>query len=425
MTRVSPHQPVPDRTPTIRGWPAPWLFGVLILPQGIYLGFVTTVLPFLFGKASVPIDRIARTTSLLSLPWIVCFLWSPLVDVWLRRRTWLVIWALATALCLGVSLPLVNAANLNLVTLLALAGAISASLMLAACGGLIVTVLAATAQPKGAAWYEAGKLAGSALGAALLLWLGEHLPRVFLGAVSCLVTAAPALAGFTIWEEKPRNPARFKTRITEIRNQLRGLARDPAKRWGLFLIASPVGTGAALTLFPALAHSYGVGTSGVIWTNGVGGGGILALGSLCGALMPGNWNRGWAYVVAGVTNALAALTLLAGNRPLVYFVGVILYFATTGLCWARFAALVVEIVGSTSRDASTRFTIVTALGTLPLAYMATLDGIGATRFGIYGLLWTDASGNFLMAVVAVAACILGRRGAGGPLLDDDSPEKTP
>jgi len=49
--------------------------------------------------------------------------------------------------------------------------------------------------------------------------------------------------------------------------------------------------GAAQSLLPAVASHYGVGVSGVMWMNGVGGGVMLAVGSLSGALIPGDWDR--------------------------------------------------------------------------------------------------------------------------------------
>ncbi len=74
----------------VRRWPTPWAFSLLILPLGMYVGFIWTALPFLLSKAGVPVEQIARIGALLQLPPIFMFLWTPIVDVKLRRRTWLV-----------------------------------------------------------------------------------------------------------------------------------------------------------------------------------------------------------------------------------------------------------------------------------------------------------------------------------------------
>jgi MFS family permease len=399
--------PIEAADKTSSKWPAPWFFSVLVLPQGIYLGFVTTVLPFFLGQASVPIDQIAATTSLLSLPWIIFFLWAPLVDAWLRRRTWLMIWGVVTAVLLALAVPCVNTSGLLWVRILGIFGAVSASMVLAACGGLMATTLSSARKSRAASWYEAGKLAASALGAAVLLRLAESMPRVSLGVLAGVFVAAPALAGLTIPERSPETGSVFKERLSAISRQLKSIFRSQRGRWGAVLVVSPIGTGAAITLLPVLAKSYGVGTSGVIWANGIGGGVLLALGALCGTLFPSKWNRGLTYVSAGAVNALAALTLLLNHQPEAYFVGSMLYFGTTGLCWARFAALVVELVGAEGLEASTRFSVLTALGNIPLAYMTWFDGLGSKYFGVHGLLWMDAGGN-LLVLLAVGLALLFR-----------------
>jgi hypothetical protein len=67
------------------------------------------------------------------------------------------------------------------------------------------------------------------------------------------------------------------------------------RRWSTLLLGASGGTGAAQSLLLAITSHYGVGASGVMWTNGVGGGVMLALGALCGALVPGDWDRRLTY----------------------------------------------------------------------------------------------------------------------------------
>ncbi len=137
---------------------------------------------------------------------------------------------------------------------------------------------------------------------------------------------------------------------------------------------------------------------------------MLALGSLSGALIPGNWDRRLTYAAAGLTNALAVLVLLVANHPSVYLVGTAAYLATEGLCWARSIALMVEIVGVETRDASALYSVLNAIVTIPLLYMIRLDGFGFSKFGMHGLLWTDAAANLL--VFAVVACVFLTYGLG-------------
>jgi PAT family beta-lactamase induction signal transducer AmpG len=375
------------------------------------------VLPFLLARAGISVEHIARTISLLSLPWIIHFLWAPLVDSRLPRRIWLAIWALVVGACLAFALPSAQAGNLGSATILGLFWAVAASQVLASCGGLMATLLSPAAQIQAAAWSQPGKLAGSAFSAALFLWLSGRLSPLPLGLVTAGVVAIPAIAIVAFAEPSPKKSAHVRDRIPNICSEVGDLVPKPDKRWSLLLATSPVGTGAALTLLPAIAGAYGVGASGVIWINGIGGGVALALGALGGTLLPDNWNRKVGYAAAGLTNSFAAMTLLITDRQGIYFAGTVLYLFTTGFCWTRFTALITETAGSPNTSlspllnphASTRYSIAAASGNIPLAYMIWLDGLASKHFGIHGMLWVDAGGNLLVVAAVMLTFWLKRK----------------
>lgn len=393
-----------------RRWPAPWLFSLLIIPLGISVGFKFTPLPFLLAKAGVPIYRIASIASIIHLPAVLVVLWAPLVDIKLRRRTWLVIGALVTALGFCFAFPLIGALHLNLMTVLILAAGVGDSMVMAACGGLMVRTLSAHAQAKASAWYQAGMLGGGALGGAAVLWLAARLPLMVVGLSVAALIALPACVGFTIPEPPPAPSLWFRGRLPAMRKEILALLRLPQRRWSTFLLIAPCGTGAAQSLLPIIASHYGVGATGVMWANGLTGGTALVFGSLCGALLPGDWDRRLTYAGACMTNALAVFVLLAVNRPPTYFAGTVLYLITEGFVWARVTALMVEIVGSETRDASTFYSALNAAGAVPLLIMIWLDSFGFRRFGAHGLLWADAAPNLL--VFAIVAVVFAIRGVG-------------
>ena len=387
----------------LRKPPAPWLFSLLILPMGItVVGFNFTAFPLLLSQAGVSVDRIASISSIINLPGVIGFLFVPVVDIKFRRRTWLALAAFGAAISVCLYFPLVGASHLALMSALVVVCGLLTSLVFAACGGLIVKTLSESAQSKAAAWIMAGELGGGALGAAVIFWLSARLPIATVGVCVAALVAAPGFLAFTIAEPLPESSAWFQGRLPELGKELWAVLRTPLRRWSTLLVLAPGATGAAQLLLPAIASHYGVGTSGVMWMNGVAGGAMLALGSLAGALIPGDWDRRLTYAAAGLTNALAAIVLLAASRRSVYLVGTALYLATEGLCWARGTALVVEIVGVETRDASTLFTVLNGLSTIPILCMMRLDGLGFRRFGMHGLLWTDAAANVLVFAVVAA-----------------------
>jgi predicted MFS family arabinose efflux permease len=410
--------------PIQRRWPAPWIFSLLIWPLGMAYGFNVTALPFLLAKAGVPVDRIASVIAIAGLPGVLGVLIAPIVDVKLRRRTWLTIGIFGTAIAACIYFPLIGTSNLILMTSLIFAGGMVTFLVMAACGGLMIRMLSSADQSKAGAWIQVGILGGGSLSGAIVIWLAARMPLVATGFCFAVLIVLVAYIPFTIAEPAPKPSAWFRGRFVGIGKEIWALARSRKRRWGSLLLVSPCATGAAQGLLPAIASHYGVGGSGVMWINGIGGGVALALGALCSTLVPGNWDRRLTYAAAGVTNALAAIVLLVANRPTVYVAGTAFYLATEGLCAARSVALIVEIVGPDARDASTLYSWLNAAVSLPIAYVTWLDGVGFRHFGTHGLLWTDALLNLF--VFGIVAAVFVSRGMGlrsvpdGSTLESDS-----
>jgi len=73
-------------------------------------------------------------------------------------------------------------------------------------------------------------------------------------------------------------------------------------------------------------------------------------------------------------------------------------------------ALIVEIVGPETRDASTLYSLLNAAVSIPVLYVVWLDSVGFRYFGTHGLLLTDALLNFFVfgiVVVIFKSCGLG------------------
>src|SRR5271154_1122367 len=82
----------------------PWLFGLLIAPNAVLAnGIISGVLSYLLRKQGVGIGRSSEIISLLILTQTIYFLWSPITDFWIRRRTWLIVGATAAALCMAAA----------------------------------------------------------------------------------------------------------------------------------------------------------------------------------------------------------------------------------------------------------------------------------------------------------------------------------
>jgi len=84
------------------------VFTVLYASEGAPIGFIWWALPTLLRSADVPVAQITSLTAVLVLPWVLKFLWAPLLDI-LRGprwgyRAWIVVSQIVMA---GALLPLV------------------------------------------------------------------------------------------------------------------------------------------------------------------------------------------------------------------------------------------------------------------------------------------------------------------------------
>jgi len=396
--------------PLTRPSPPPWIFGVLILPLGMYIGFIWTALPFLLSKAGVAVEDISHTSALLQIPPILMFLWTPVVDVKLRRQSWLVLGAAGAAICMWLACPLVSASRVNLLAAILFFAGMVLALVAASTGGLMATQLSVPGQSKASAWNMAGNFGGGVLGAAVVLWLAQRVPLPLVGLALAAMIALPSLAAFSITEAPPVATHWFQGRFREFGKECVAVLRSPRRRWGVVLLLAPGCTCAAQPLLPALASHYGVDANGVIWANGVAGGMVLAVGSLLGLLIPADWDRRLTYAGAGLANALPAILLVTANVPSIYYWGTLAYLLTSGLCNARYVALALDVVGPDIRDASTWYSALLGAGNIPIVSMIWLEGRMFHRFGTHGLLWTDAAANVL--VFAIVAAVFVSRGLG-------------
>jgi MFS family permease len=115
----------------------------------MYVGFIWTALPFLLSKSGVSIEHISQIAAILYVPPILMFLWAPVVDVKLRRRTWLVAAAAVGATFTCLACPLIGPSYYAALSVLLFLGGSVLAIVYASCGGLMATTLSPSRQGKG------------------------------------------------------------------------------------------------------------------------------------------------------------------------------------------------------------------------------------------------------------------------------------
>ncbi len=364
---------------------APSRFLWIVLPYAVYMGFTTNGgLSLLFRRAGMSVGDVANAIALLGVPTSIYFLWSPLADIWLPRRTWYLI----GTVCAGAAITAGSAMlarDPRVAVWMFLFGMVFCMLVSSAYGGLMASMVAPPQRTRAAAWAQASNLGGGAVGPGIILYLAlQEGPPLWVIAAGLLVVI-PALAVIGLREpNRPPSPS-FAAHLREVGAELRETCLTPKNFFGLLLLLAPPGAGALIGLLPAISPDYHVEGAAVVWINGIGGGLLMALGCLAGGWVP-RFDRRIAYALAGALNALpAAYLVLAPANPTVYMIGTVSYLFTIGLTSTLSMDLVLDVVGAAGRSASLRYSILSAFSYFPIAYMTWLEGRAADAFGFRGV----------------------------------------
>jgi MFS transporter, PAT family, beta-lactamase induction signal transducer AmpG len=379
----------------------PWLFGLLIAPNAVLAyGIIAGVLSYLLRKQGVGIGRSSEIISLLILPQTIYFLWSPITDFWMRRRTWLMVGAVAAALTMAAAF---HGRRLDTPTSVALMflSACFGQLIVSSCGGMMGTLRSEVTRRKASSVYQAAALAFGALGVFILARLAERMGMGPLGWIAAALIALPAFAALAAPEQAREKGQDFKQTFACIWQEF----KSTFLRWRAvpytLLMLFPMASGALIGLLPGIAQDYHVSGQQIAWMNGLAGALLTASGALAATLVPARIRASVAYLSVCLLNqALLVILWLGPLSPSTYFIGATLYLFTIGTCYAMFTAVVLEFLGQSGKSGCGRYSIINSLGNVPVVYMTALDGRGGKLWGARGLAGTDA------VVGAIGAAIL-------------------
>ncbi|WP_446742107.1 MFS transporter [Silvibacterium acidisoli] len=389
--------------PPLHDLASPAQFAWVVLPYAIYIDFVTNgSASLLLRRAGLPLDQVANAIALLGIPSFIYFLWSPVVDLGLRRRTWHFVSTLVSAAALlAGSLALEH--HPSWAVWLYFAGLFFCMMISSAYGGLMAAMLTPSSRARGAAWAQASNLGGGAVATGLILWLALHLRASLWAPIAALLMVLPAVAALFLKEPARHHHPKLSEHPRAVLRELRATCLEPANFFGLLLLLAPPGAGALIGLLPAIASDYHVSGDSVVWINGVGGGLLMGLGCLAGTLVPAGIDRRIAYASAGAINAIPAFFLaFATPGYAVYMVGTVIYLFTIGLTSSVCMSLILDVVGAVRRGGSLRYSLLSSLQYLPIAYMTWLEGVASKHFGFRGIPGAEAvSCLFDLPLIAV------------------------
>jgi len=357
----------PERAPAEAATPsAPkeraWLFSFLIAPEAVIsVGLINGGLSYLLRDEGVNPARAASIVALLTLPHTIYFLWGPITDFFLRRRTWLLLAAALSALTLLLAFHEPLLSSPRAIALLFIAACIGV-MVPAACGGMMGTLHSEVSRRRAGSFYQSGSLTFGAIATFVVVSYSERFSLFALGCSIAALVAIPALSAFAM----PAQPV-HKGSARETTSRIWSEFKSTFLRWEaipyVLLVTFPMCSGGMLGLLPELARDYGVSGSAVAWINGVAGALLTTLGALAASLIPVRVRASVAFLIAGLANAVS-LAILTGVS--------------------------LEFLGSSGKSGSTRYAIINSLGNLPVVYMSWADGRGYAHWGPRGMPAADA-----------------------------------
>jgi len=390
----------------MRKGPNPVLFAILILPYGAAFGFVAYALPVIATRNGVAASAIGDVIAATFVVHGVKFCWAPIVDTTLTRKIWYLIAVGLTAVGIMAmaSMP-VTTEGLHALYAVVMASQIGLTLMGMACESFMALLVPEEEKGRAAGWYNAGNFAGVGLGGWAALRLTSTLHTGWMvGAVIGGVMLLCALPLLALPNPAHDHARRLWTAVKQLGRDFIGLFVRAYTVTGLVIALSPVGTGAIQNLFNPTAPKWGVDANfhwelfgipivaddilGLV--GGVFGGIVSAGGALVGGWLADRMPRRLAYALAGAFLALCSLSMAESPlTPAVFVIFLLIYSFFTGLAFAAFSAFVLETIGHGA--VATKYNIFAGFANLSIAYTTHFDGVALDRWGVKGMLLTDAA----------------------------------
>jgi len=293
------------------------LFTVLYACEGAPIGFIWWAIPTLLREADVPVSQITSLTALLVLPWVLKFLWAPMLDALRGPRWGYRAWVTAAQCVMGLTLvPLVwvdPVQGFATWRALLLIHAVAAATQDVAIDALAIGTVPPDQRGKINGAMQAGMLVGRSLfGGGVLLagaWLGRE--AVILALVAWILGGLTLLAFAR--EADQRTTASTLPTPRAMLTALVAVARQRATRVGLaFALVSAAAFEAAGQLAGPYLVDRGVPTGTIGLFFGVFVVASTLAGGLIGGWLSDRWGRerSAGVFLAGVVASVALLGVL-------------------------------------------------------------------------------------------------------------------
>jgi MFS family permease len=384
--------------------PATYFF--LVLPYGISSGFCTITLPFALVRAGFSVAAAGSVVALGLSANLWRFAGAPVVDLTLSLRRWFLVGLAASVVTLfGLGFMPLRPETVVALTVVVFIAQIGSNLSVIPVGGFMAHTVHDDEKGRAAGWYQAGNLGATGLGGGAGVWLTSHYSFFLAGVVLAAAMLVSALALRFVPDVRPISAERVGHRLREMGRDLLVLLRTPIGLITTIFVASPIGSGAMTNLWSAVAPDWHTSVNTVALVTGLLNGVLSATGCVVGGWMTDRVGRWWAYFGSGILLGLVAIAMaLAARNSTAYSIGVLSYAFACGIAYAAFSGIILFAIGRGA--ASTKYSLLSSAGNLPVVYVTALDGWTHDRFGSAGMLYIEAASGII--AVALAGIVVAR-----------------
>lgn len=380
-----------------RKLPPVWVMGLTNAPFGLVGGFIVVTLPQILAAQGVPGGHIAAITAAILSPGFWAFIFSPMLDVRYRRRSYALLFGVLSAV--GAAFTVFDHSNLLTVELVMIASQVAATFYQGSVGGWMGSLINKEQGSTLGTWFTVSNIGASGLiiigGGPIIL----HSPPVVAATALFVVLLLPLILFLFIPAPQPdkllasESFGRFFREVLSLlrrRDVLIGLALFvlPSASFSLTNVLGGIGkdfraSAATVSLF--------AGAGSII--AGIGGSFLVPQLAKRIRLRP-------LYLYIGIVGACFTFgSILLPRAPWTFgvvFTGEIIFQA---LAFTAANAITFEIIGPNNPLAATIFTLLVAAMNFPITYMGILDGWGYDLHGLAGSFVVDAG-------FSMAACLL-------------------
>jgi len=370
--------------------------GLTNAPFGLAGGFCAVVIPQLLAAHGIPAGHVAAIAAAILSPGFWIFAVSPMLDAWLSRRTYALIFGTLTAAAIAVTVA--HPDRPGLVEAVMLPGFAAAMLYQGSVGGWMGSLIDKKEDGRLGVWFAVSNLGAGGL---MMILAGQVISRLAPAVAGILMGSAilvPMLI-FVVIPSPPalRRPARES--FGRFNRELVSLLKQRQVLMALALFLFPAASFALTNVLGGTGADFSANERTVSLFAGVG----SSLAGIAGSFLLFPLARRFplrpVYLAIGIVGAIFTLSLLALPRqPWSFGVAITGENLFQALAFATANGIAFEVIGPDNPFAATLFTLLLAASNMPITYMQFLDGKGYDWRGLTGSIVTDAG-------VSILACV--------------------